>query len=222
LHVGIKLSQIDNKKINMLYKQILDEISTFDESNIPTDRKEILKSLVDFIFERSIRKESINLNFICTHNSRRSHLAQIWAQVMAYHFGIDQVTTYSGGTEETAMFYKIKETILAQGFQVIQLSDGSNPVYAIKYSENSLPIICFSKAYNHHFNPSSQFAAILTCNSADEKCPFVIGADARIPIKYNDPKAYDNTDLMEVKYRERSREIAQELWWVFAQIKSKI
>ena len=55
----------------------------------------------------------------------------------------------------------------------------------------------------------------MTCNNADEGCPLVIGAEARFPIKYDDPKAFDGTELQTQKYAERSLEIASEMFWVF-------
>jgi arsenate reductase len=136
-----------------------------------------------------------------------------------YHFGIKNVFCYSGGTEATAMFPKVAETLTQQGFQIQKLSDNSNPVYAVKYSENQHPVICFSKTFDDAFNPKAQFAAIMTCSSADEGCPFIAGAEKRLPIRYEDPKAFDGTDLMDVKYRERSMEIASEMFYVFSQIK---
>jgi len=197
---------------------ILNHINTFSEDSISAERKEILKPLVDYIQTKRNHNETIRLNFICTHNSRRSHLSQIWAQTMAFYFGIKNVSCYSGGTETTAMFPKVVETLINQGFQIAKLSEGDNPIYAVKYSENESAIVCFSKTYNDNFNPSSKFGAIMTCNNADEGCPLVLGAEARFPIKYDDPKAFDQTDLQNEKYAERSLEIAQEMWWVFSQI----
>jgi arsenate reductase len=116
------------------------------------------------------------------------------------------------------MYPKVAETLQNQGFQIQQLAGTENPVYAVKFAQNEAAIICFSKTYQNEFNPASQYGAILTCNNADEGCPVVIGAEARFPVKYNDPKAFDNTDLQTEKYAERSLEIAQEMWWVFGQI----
>ena len=59
----------------------------------------------------------------------------------------------------------------------------------------------------------------MTCDNADEGCPMVYGAEARFPIKYDDPKAFDGTDLMNEKYSERSLQIASEMYYVFSQIK---
>jgi arsenate reductase len=197
---------------------ILNHINTFSEDSISAERKEILKPLAEYIKTKKTNNKTVHLNFICTHNSRRSHLCQIWAQTMAYHFGIKDVYCYSGGTEATALFPKVAETLTNQGFQINKLSETENPVYAVKYAENEAPIVCFSKTYDNPFNPKDKFGAIMTCNNADEGCPFVLGAEARFPIKYDDPKAFDQTDLQNEKYAERSLEIAQEMWWVFSQI----
>lgn len=202
-----------------MYQDILKNIEQFSVQNISAERIEVLQPLVNYIQKKKEANETIRLNFICTHNSRRSHLSQIWAQTMAFHYGIKNVFCYSGGTEATAMFTKVAETLTNQGFQIQKLSETENPVYAVKYSQNENPIICFSKTYNNDFNPKSNFGAIMTCNNADEGCPIVFGAEARFPIKYDDPKAFDGTDLQTEKYAERSLEIAQEMWWVFSQIK---
>lgn len=192
----------------------------FDAHQISEERKMVLQPLIEYIQEKTNTKQNIRLNFICTHNSRRSHLSQIWAQTSAAYFNIKNVFCYSGGTEATAMFPKVAETLTKQGFNILKLSNESNPVYAVKFDENEAPIICFSKAYFDEFNPQQQFGAIMTCNNADEGCPMVFGAEQRFPIKYNDPKAFDGTDLMDVKYAERSLEIGQELWYVFSNIKA--
>ncbi len=193
-------------------------IQTFSAENISAERKEVLAPLITYIRDKQSKGQTIRLNFICTHNSRRSHLSQIWAQTMAYHLGIKNVFCYSGGTEATAMFPKIAETLANQGFDILNLSETSNPVYAVKYAPNEQAIICFSKEYNHAFNPSGNYAAIVTCNSADEACPIVFGAEARFPVKYDDPKAFDHTALMDAKYAERSLQIGEEMWYLFRQI----
>ncbi|MEQ3662446.1 MAG: protein-tyrosine-phosphatase, partial [Flavobacterium sp.] len=135
-----------------------------------------------------------------------------------FHFNINNVFSYSGGTEATAMFSKVGETLMNQGLQIQKLNEAENSVYAVKYDENSHPIICFSKKYDDSFNPISEFAAIMTCSSADQGCPFIVGADVRLPIRYEDPKAFDGTDLMNEKYAERSLEIASEMFYVFSNV----
>ena len=185
---------------------------------ISEERKRILQPLINFIQQKNNNKEPININFICTHNSRRSHFSQVWAQVAATHFNIPNVTCYSGGTEETALFPKVVETLTNQGFIVLKLSETANPIYAIKYSDNILPVIGFSKKYDNLFNPISKFAAIMTCSQADNGCPFIAGAEERIPITFEDPKISDNTAEQTKIYSERSLQIATEMFYVFSKI----
>ena len=199
--------------------QIKDLIKTLDTNTIFKDRKETLQPLVSFIQDKVDKNLPITINFICTHNSRRSHLSQIWAQTLAHYFKIENVTCFSGGTEATAMYPKVAETLEKSGFEIEKLTEGTNPIYSIKFDNNSHPIIGFSKTYDHKFNPRSNFAAIMTCSSADQGCPFIPGAEKRIPITYEDPKAFDNTDLQDQKYLERSNQIATEMKYVFNQIK---
>jgi arsenate reductase len=204
----------------MQFNTLNDIISSLDISTISKERKQILDILKTYIQTKKNNHQNINLNFICTHNSRRSHLSQIWAQTMANNFKIKNVFCYSGGTEAPAMFTVVEETLKKQGFHIEKLSNEKNPVYAIKFSENNNPIICFSKTFDADFNPSSNFAAIMTCSHADENCPFIAGAEQRIPVRYDDPKAFDNTPQQLEKYRERSLQIATELFYVFSQINS--
>lgn len=204
----------------MQFNTLNDIISSLDISTISKERKQILDILKTYIQTKKDNHQNINLNFICTHNSRRSHLSQIWAQTMANNFKIKNVFCYSGGTEATAMFTVVEETLKKQGFHIDKLSNEKNPVYAIKFSDNNNPIICFSKTFDADFNPSSNFAAIMTCSHADENCPFIAGAEQRIPVRYDDPKAFDNTPQQLEKYRERSLQIATELFYVFSQINS--
>lgn len=201
-----------------LFPQIENVIHSLPHETIATARKTALQPLIDFIQRKVENKQEVRMNFICTHNSRRSHLAQIWAQTMANYFNIQNVFCYSGGTEATALFPMIAETLKHSGFQINILSNGENPVYSIKYAENEHPIIGFSKLLDDDFNPKSAFAAIMTCDSVNEACPFVPGAEMRIPITFEDPKAFDNTSQQAEKYAERSLQIASELFYVFSQI----
>ncbi|WP_249356447.1 low molecular weight phosphatase family protein [Maribacter sp. ACAM166] len=156
--------------------------------------------------------EPINLNFVCTHNSRRSHLSQIWSQVMATSFQISNVTCYSGGTEATALFPKVLETPEDSGLKSAKISKGNKTVYAIKYGGNAHPIIGFSKTYDNEFNPSASFAAIMTYSDAYENCPFIPGTEKRLLFTFDDPKAFDGTTLQIEKHKERSLEIAEQLY----------
>lgn len=207
-------------KHSMLYSEIEAVLQNLKTATVTIDRKELLKPLIDYIQSKVTQQKEIRLNFICTHNSRRSHLAQVWAQVAATYYGIQNVFCYSGGTEATALYPQVAKTLENQGFKIQPLSAGNNPVYAIKYAQNGHPVIAFSKTYFDDFNPVSEFAAIMTCTNADGECPFIPGAEKRIPITFNDPKEFDNTPSQEAKYEERSLQIALEMFYVFSQINS--
>ncbi|MBA6154690.1 arsenate-mycothiol transferase ArsC [Gelidibacter maritimus] len=204
----------------MTFSKIESFIAQLKPETLAAERKTILQPLVAYIQAKADQDQVVNLHFICTHNSRRSHLSQVWAQTMAHHFQLKQVFCYSGGTESTALFPMVVETLRNSGFQIAQLSEGRNPIYSIKYAANAHPIIGFSKRLDDDFNPESDFAAIMTCDSANEACPFVPGSDLRIPITYADPKAFDDTPQQAEKYQERSLQIATELFYVFSQIES--
>jgi arsenate reductase len=198
-----------------MFPKITEVISQIDLESITNVRKEILNPIREFIQSKIEKNEAMALNFICTHNSRRSHLSQIWAQVMVHYFDLKHIYCYSGGTEATAMFPKIIETLILQGFEIEKLHDASNSIYAIKYDEKAPAIIGFSKAYPHFYNPKSDFVGMMTCNDADENCPVVFGASSRFALNYEDPKLYDDTPIMNEKYLERSLQIANEMYYLF-------
>lgn len=202
-----------------MYAKLSQTAEILKNTIISDDRKAILSTLIDFIQAKVNDGKAINLNFICTHNSRRSHLSQIWAQFASSYYNIKDVNCYSGGTEETALFPKVAETLSEQGFSINIISEGKNPVYAIKFSGNLNPMIGFSKKYNHPFNPESDFAAIMTCSQADGDCPYIPGAEKRIPVTFEDPKMSDNTPQQTEIYYNRSLQIGAEMFYVFSQIK---
>lgn len=203
-----------------LFAEIQTVIQGLDLTSISAERKATLQPLIDFIQSKTSAEQPIRLNLICTHNSRRSHLAQIWAQTAAFYYNVSDVFCYSGGTEATAMFPMVAETLAGQGFSINAISQGDNPVYAVKYAANEPPIVAFSKTYSDDFNPEAGFAAVMTCSQADGGCPFIAGAEKRIAITYDDPKAFDGSPQQQEKYAERSLQIAAEMCYVFSKIHS--
>jgi len=191
-------------------------ICEFDQ--IPEDRKKLLKELSDFVYEKLRANQKVFLNFICTHNSRRSHIAQLWAQAAAHYFNTPDVVCFSGGTEATAFNPRAVKAMQGAGFNINKIKDGDNPRYEVKFSTDAPPVISFSKKYDDSFNQSKDFAAIMTCSHADENCPLVLGASARIAITYDDPKDFDNTPQEEAKYTERVRQIGREMLFAFSSV----
>ncbi len=202
-----------------LLPELLTTIKKIREQNIPEERKEVLQVLIDYIQSKVATGKDINLNFICTHNSRRSQFAQIWAKTAAVYYGVP-ANCYSGGVEETAFNERAVASIKRSGFRVSSKGD-SNPVYFVFNSDDHEPINAFSKLFDDPINKAGQFAAVMVCSHADENCPFIPGTEKRIPIRYNDPKEFDGTPEETEKYDERSMQIAAEMFYVFSQIKMK-
>ncbi|MCC9642859.1 protein-tyrosine-phosphatase [Rhodopirellula sp. JC740] len=184
---------------------------------IPDTRRDELKQMAGYIRDSISKSGSVQLTFICTHNSRRSHLTQIWAKAAADRMGLTGVQTFSGGTETTAMNSRVASALKRCGFQITQeKEDATNPVYAVRYSDDADPLLCFSKVFHEAPNPKSDFAAVMTCSSADEACPIVPGCDLRLPIQYEDPKVSDGTDVESATYDERNRQIAREMLYAIS------
>jgi arsenate reductase (thioredoxin) len=183
------------------------------------ERKELLARFAEIISNKLKQTNKADLTFICVHNSRRSHLSQFWAQAAAEFYGVKNITCYSGGTEDTAVYPSIISTVKSQGFVVDTIAQTSNPIYAVRFDESKHPIIGFSKQYDHAFNPQSGFVAVMVCSSADVNCPFIPNADTRIAITFNDPKEFDGTANEVNGYLERSALIGTDFLYAFSLVK---
>lgn len=188
-----------------------------EEPLIPPARQQALAKLASYINEKQ-KGQSIALNFICTHNSRRSHLGQIWTAVAAAFYGLDHINTFSGGTEATAFNPRAVAAMIRAGFK-IENPGGENPHYQVAYGEGAPPLECFSKVYDDPFNPKENFAAIMTCSDADENCPVISGAEMRLALTYEDPKAADDTPEEAQRYDERVRQIGREIFYAMRLVK---
>jgi arsenate reductase (thioredoxin) len=189
---------------------------------VPTDRKLVLNQIAATITERLGSVNKADLTFICTHNSRRSHMSQIWAQTAADYYGLDRVHAFSGGTEATACNCRTVSAMRRAGFSIVKIDEGGNPQYLVQYSEAHPPVRAYSKLYNAEGNPKQDFIALMTCSQADQKCPVVEGALARYAIHYADPKMCDDTPEETAAYDARCREIAREMFYIMAQVRRRI
>jgi len=208
-------TQLQNDSMIKEYIKQLE--SNFKE--IPSDRKAELDKLSKYIKAQADSNKPIKLTFICTHNSRRSHMGQIWAATAAAHYGIDNIECYSGGTEATAFNPRAVAALQRAGINIEPLDTMSvNPKYKVHIPAGKT-LICFSKKYTDLSNPSTGFAAVMTCSKADAECPFVSGAAFRVAIPYEDPKEADNTPEEKYRYNERCKQIGTEMMYVFSGIK---
>ena len=198
-------------------KNLCDQLSQQFES-ISSDRKVLLEKISSYIHQKKDAKSPIQLIYVCTHNSRRSHFGQIWAAVAAEYFGVNEVSTFSGGTEATAFNPNAIQALRGLGFEITQMDTTLNPKYEVDFGVPK-PSVCFSKVYDSASNPLSNFAAIMTCGDAEENCPFIPGVELRIGTTYEDPKAFDGTEVQDEKYIERALQIGIETLYVFSKIK---
>ena len=185
--------------------------------DLESKRIQQLEPLSRYIFNKISQGEAADLNFICTHNSRRSHLGQIWLQMAATYYDIALVVAYSGGTEETAFNPRAVAALQRAGFAV-EAGTGENPRYKISSSLGNLHLVSFSKKYDHVENPKKEFCAVMTCSEADEACPVIFGANLRIKLLYEDPKSADGTDHERTAYDARCFQIATEMFYVMKQV----
>jgi len=203
-------------KISQYCKELLEE-----QELIPKGRKEELQHLSKYLTQCFQKGETPQLIVICTHNSRRSHIGQIWLAAGADYLNIPAISTFSGGTEATAFNPRAVNALDDLGFEVVATQkNATNPRYKLYWSYTMSPYVAFSKKYNATPNPKSKFAAIMVCSEADGGCPVIPGAAFRIALPFEDPKVFDNTELEEEKYQERCRQIGREMLYVLSKVRS--
>lgn len=193
--------------------------SMFD--SIPSQRKTELALVSSYINQQLAKRLPAKLTFICTHNSRRSHLSQVWAAVAAIYYGVAGVETFSGGTEATACNPRSVAALKRCGLKIHADDDlATNPRYSVLASDQVAPQICFSKVFNESPNPTENYCAIMTCSQADDACPVVMGCDLRVPIRYEDPKVADDTPLEAQRYDQRCQQICTEMLYMMSLVEA--
>ncbi|UMB54965.1 hypothetical protein MKD41_05695 [Lutibacter sp. A64] len=190
--------------------------------SIDTARIDLLTNIAQYIANEFKKNKPIHLNFICTHNSRKSQLCQVWAKYAIDYFKLKNIDSFSGGTAVTAFYRNTVKTLQEVGFK-FEISEFShqNPVYLISYKNCTNPIIGFSKFFDDEIN-KKPFIAITTCSNAKENCPFISEAIERFHLPFNDPKTFDNSLYKAEKYLETNQQIAGEIHFIFDLIKKSI
>lgn len=190
--------------------------------SIPEPRQKELAELGDYIFEKRQAGEEVKLTVICTHNSRRSHMGQLWLAAAAAFYGVGGVSTYSGGTEATAFNPRAVAAMRRAGFGISEGKGEPNPRYIASLGDSAGTLNMFSKKYDDPANPQQGFAAIMVCSDADAACPFVPGADMRLAIPYDDPKKSDGLPAETATYDERCRQIGREMCFAMRHAKQRM
>jgi len=186
---------------------------------ISEDRQQQLEELAHYISQKQNNNQPTKLNVICTHNSRRSHIGQLWLAAAALFYKKNNIHTYSGGTEATAFNHRSVAALRRVGFEIVTADSAvENPIYFATFGFSHTPLKMFSKKYDHANNPEKEFAAIMVCSDADEACPVILGADDRFALTFEDPKRFDDTNLESKKYDERVRQIGREMFYLMSKV----
>ena len=213
--------KISDKK--EFYPELLNYCNSLSQEfpTITEERKSELKEIANFVLEQRKNHKPANLLFVCTSNSRRSHMSQVWAQIASYYYNVDSVFAFSGGTEQTRVNINAVDAFTRTGIEIYSNNQGDNPLRYVKIGSSINPWVIFSKKYTDSTNPKSNFAAVMVCSEADKACPVVDGADLRIGLPYQDPKEFDNSPLKASKYDERCKQIASEMFYVMDLVAKK-
>lgn len=192
--------------------------NAIETASINKERKEILKLIASFIVTECKKQNNIHLNFICTHNSRRSQLSQVWAHYAIEKYNLERIHSYSGGTEITAFHRNTIKTLQKAGFEFnLENYSHENPIYKITFNKFKKAIIGFSKLYYDSIN-KDPYIVITTCSNAEQNCPFIPEATKRFHVGYIDPKGSDDSESMDETYLETNNQIAAEMDFLFHQV----
>jgi protein-tyrosine-phosphatase len=181
-----------------------------------TDREKIASYIAS---EMSAGRQA-QLIFICTHNSRRSQLAEFWASALAFRLDLP-LAAFSGGTSVTALYPEVAGSLKRSGVTV-KNDLGENPLFKLSFAEGEEPPEQFSKTFDDKRNPQKHFAAVMLCSDAEQNCPFVPGADARFSLPFEDPKVSDGTYFQQQTYDNTSLGIAAEIYDILKSAKTKL
>ncbi len=185
--------------------------------SISEKRKEVLTLIAKEIAHRRNQNQDVAITVVCTHNSRRSQLGEIWIETACQYYGIDGIKAFSGGTEVTAFNIRMVVALRHVGFHLHTEQPGDNPRYELTaLTSSARQHLLFSKTYNDPFNPQERFIAIIVCGEADEACPTVFGASARYSLPYLDPKEFDDTPFEHEAYLDKVEEMGIEFLFLIA------
>ena len=187
------------------------------KGTIAHERKALLTKIAEYINQKLQHNEAVKMNFICTENSRRSHLSQLMSAAIIQYFGLP-IQTFSGGTKVSACNPRTVAALQRAGFEIAN-PGGENPKYSVVLEPNGESLFAYSKLYDAPENPQDNFIAIMVCGHADENCPFIPNAEKRFAVTFDDPKVADDTSREAETYDERLLEIGSQFYYLFEQVK---
>jgi len=204
-----------NDRLHLYSATIVQEFKEIDDS-----RRDDIKKIAEYIIGQITEKRRASLLFVCTHNSRRSQLAQVWIKIATVFYGVNDIASFSGGTEVSGVNIRVIRSLERAGVTINCPDPGlTNPVYNVMGDELNGAMKLFSKLYDDPANPDTGFCAVMVCSDADEACPVVAGADMRTAIPYSDPGYSDDSPSETEIYDATCRTIAREMFFTVSLIK---
>ena len=141
--------------------------------------------------------------FMCTLNSRRSQLCEVWANILSNRLNL-KLSFFSAGTEKTEVYKEVIETLCRVGVDI-------NKEGKLNLTSNTINI--YSKTLDEI--KEDKFIGIMNCSDAEKHCPLDPRSKKNIKLFYDDPKKYDGTTKESDEYDRTCRLIASELNAIF-------
>jgi arsenate reductase len=204
-----------------LYPSLSAYLSQHEQGPPPAlDRQPLLAAIRAWMQAKDQAGRPMHLLFVCVHNSRRSFLGECLAKAILAYYNRSDIQTHSAGGEATACNERTVAVLQRIGFQITatgKLANAGNPIYEGRVSDSHPPFTLFSKDVVHTSLPTQNVLAITVCSNDPDgaTCPWVPGAELRLPLPYTDPKFADGTPNELAAYDTAAATIARELLWTF-------
>lgn len=186
---------------------------------VAENRKIKLDQIVNAIATDLKKKNKAIVKFICTHNSRRSQLAEFMLDVLAREKKL-RIVALSAGTVATAFEPRMVKAIMAEGFELLEYGQKPNPLYIYRIEIDDL--YYYSKKYDDKLLDAGESTIVTVCSEAETDCPVIPGTGQRIHLPYDDPKAHDNTAKEAEAYESKVMEIGLEMNYVVEEVLKQV
>ncbi|MDX5320843.1 MAG: hypothetical protein LPK45_07035 [Bacteroidota bacterium] len=150
------------------------------------------------------------VDFICTHNARRSAISQSLFAALAHEHSFDKLISWSGGAEVTFIHPNTIAALQRIGFRLSEKQGEENPVYFLRFSDEQDALRLFSKKFDDETTPGP-YHAVLVCSKGDAACPFIPMVKTRNLIPFEDPGYADGTPEADQAYDQAVKEIGSDL-----------
>ena len=201
-----------------LFNYISARLAEFDQ--ISYHRRHTLEHLGRLIAKQISGQGNTKIVFVCTHNSRRSQLAQVWSTTAALHFTISGISILSAGTQATEVDQRTIGALDRAGF-TWKRSDNPNPIYTLRIDSTGPTISLFSKTLLDSIEGTEDGIAVMTCSSADLACPTIDWVSSRVSLCYDDPKTSNGTLQESDTYDACCLAISREMLYAFSTIQKQ-